>query len=522
MAGLQQIVRQRILKEVVGLRKDAPSYGGKLQWKVLIVDDLTLKVVSSCLTMAQLATEAVSNVEHMHKHREPNRLAEAIYFVAPNEKSVKAILEDIKFKFYSALHVLFTEECPKPLLNNFLSKVTHSEMIKSCKEVYLSFIPLEKLVYSISMKPILPPLETSSSADTDKNVNEFSLKLMDQMAAKLATLCNSFEGTPSIGFQKDCSYTDTFAQILRDKLNSIKDSVGTNQSSWNNTSHSHYQVLILDRGFDLISCLIHDMTYQSMAYDLLGGGKLDVEKNTYNLVDSNASNQAHQLDNSDAIWEELKHEHIASVLDKIARKVKDERTKEDQKGAKEESEANTKKLKRDVQELLTDKKRRRELKIHSDLAHILSETIEFKKIKELCEVEQALATASRSNGFLPVDSKQESFTRLILDKDIDEVDKIRLICMHILSKKGIPEQKLTNLIGSAQNINQANKIIFKSLFHYGCKVSADAETNVTDAKNNISVPLHNRITGRPRNNPYSERIGTEWTPVLKDILGKII
>ena len=172
MADLQEIVRQRILNEVVGLRKGNSSHSEKLQWKLLIVDDITLKVVSACLQMAQLATEGVSNVEHIHKHREPNSLSEAIYFVTPNTKNIDAILLDVNDKFYKAFHIMFSETCPKSLLNCVLSKVTRPNLIKSCKQVYLSFIPVEKHVYSISVKPILPPLDPSSSEAANKGITE--------------------------------------------------------------------------------------------------------------------------------------------------------------------------------------------------------------------------------------------------------------------------------------------------------------------------------------------------------------
>ena len=82
-------------------------------------------------------------------------------------------------------------------------------------------------------------------------------------------------------------------------------------------------MLIVDRGSDAISPLLHELTLQAMAYDLL-----DI-KNHYDTHDCNEMHDVYAylasniqiakvkeavLDETDNLWLQLRHQHIAEVL----------------------------------------------------------------------------------------------------------------------------------------------------------------------------------------------------------------
>ena len=73
-------------------KKKGFSPSSTLEWRVLILDDVTTKVVSSAVGMADLMAErSITSVESILKSREPQPEREAIYFILNKRESSKSV-----------------------------------------------------------------------------------------------------------------------------------------------------------------------------------------------------------------------------------------------------------------------------------------------------------------------------------------------------------------------------------------------------------------------------------------------
>lgn len=490
--GLQLVVGQKIMNDV--LRCDTVKKKG--DWKVLVMDNLSMRIISSCCKMHDIMSEGVTIVEDIMKNREPIPQLEAIYLIQPNRDSISRLIEDFSSNNnkYRGAHVFFTEACNNELFN-ILAKSRCAKYIKTLKEINVAFLPTERQVFSLDSFDTFDMFYASPK-------NPHRIPHLDRLAEQIATLCATLGEYPSIRYRIEHQPNIELSNMIQAKLDQYK---ADDPTMGDGGEKNKSQLLILDRGFDPVSPLLHELTFQAMAYDLVKITN-DVYIFESQTGDAQTARKEAILDESDDLWVEFRHQHIATVSTNVTKQLKDFANS---KKASNSDKPTMKDLSQMLKKMPQYQKELSAYALHLNLAEDCVKMFNAK-IKQLCEVEQNLAMGADSAGE-KIKDHMKNIVPLLLDNEIKIEDKLRLIMLFLLHKNGITEDNLQKLLHHAM-IPEDKKQIILNLQNIGMTILQDPSKQ--NRRKNIPQQRKEREPG-----VYQL---SRWVPYVKDLMEEIL
>lgn len=348
---------------------------------------------------------------------------------------------------YSGAHLFFLPGLSDDLRLRIKNSRAHSHIKGPIRTAHIDFWPIESQIFTLDDSDAIPILY-------NPNCHDLVWTHIQRTAEQLASLCISLREFPVIRYFKpqdgDKFLPSKLPFMIAGKLQSILDDYlranpDVNPEDPNGRARSVF--LIVDRPIDQFAPLLHDFTFQALAYDLLpikDGVKYDYEIEKPDGVNETVTGE---ISDNDAEWVGLRHKHMTEVTELLSQKLEKLR-RENPHLADSSTKASVRDLQNMIAALPGFMKTRDRFTLIVQMASESMRILEEKGLISLADIEQTCALQGISADGRKSKTLASEFVAMLRDNPkLSRQDKVRLIIIYILYRGvGIIDKDLEKLI----------------------------------------------------------------------------
>ncbi|KAE8329539.1 Sec1-like protein [Aspergillus sergii] len=425
------------------------------EWKVLVVDETSRKLIDNAVSEDDILNLNVTNVEQIEEKRKTNPM-DALYILSPQSHIVDCLMADFERKRYKKAWLVWTSYLDPQQRTRLERSQMAQEQIAGFRVMSADYFPRESRLVTFRDPWSFPVL-------FHPGCNHLIRGHLEGLAQKIVSLCVSLGEYPVIRYYKPraptheasvmCSHLARFIQSELDQFAHF-------QKDFPPPSQRPRGVLmVVDRSMDVVAPLIHEFTYQSMVHDLLP--IKDGDKVTYKTIINEGSHNEElkemEISENDNVWVDYRHLHMKDVLGKLGEDFAKFRAANPQ-FAEENDKANVNTIKDMLAGLTEFQQGRDAYTLHLNMAQECMKHFQEHKLLEVSSVEQCLSTGLDEN-YKKAKNLASQLVQLLDDDAVDHQDRLRLLLLYIMYRGGILGGDIRKLMAHAQLPPQDGDVI---------------------------------------------------------------
>ncbi|EEH22575.2 hypothetical protein PABG_04786 [Paracoccidioides brasiliensis Pb03] len=436
---------------------DTIRYAGGKDWKVLVVDEGSKKLIDNAVKEDDILNQNVTNIEQIEHRRPMNKDIDAVYILSPLPHIVDCVMADFERRRYRKSFLVWISNLDPQLRSRIERSNVARDQIADFRVMNINFFPREAHV-AIFRDPWSFPVLFHPSC------NNLIRGHLNDLAQRIVSICVSLGEYPIIRYYRPknptheasvlCSH---LARFVQDEL----DEYAKQCQDYPPPSQRPRGILyILDRTMDIYSPLVHEFTYQAMAHDLLPikeGDKITY-KTTLNEGYPNQEVKEMDISENDRIWVDSRHLHMKDLLGKLVEdfnKFRADNPQFSDRGAT----ANVNTIKDMLAGLTEFQEGKNSYTLHLNMAQECMRLFQELKLVEVASVEQSLSTGLDENYRKPKNLADQLVRQL--DEDcIGPPERLRLILLYLLYRDGLLAGDIKKLLAHSQLPPQDGEVIY--------------------------------------------------------------